>query len=86
MKRIRGLALRSCCPVGIDRCRGEVDITAQLQKFGLHAKHTVKIPLVCLAAQGIDFANVQIDTGAPSDEDAQYCAAVGVDLKTVRKQ
>lgn len=88
-----------------DRCRGEVDITALLRKFGLHAKHAVKIPLVCFAAQGVDFANVdvpfsvftsqafsaafaniQIVTGAASDADAQNCAAVGVDLETVRKQ
>ena len=86
MKRIRALALWSCCPVGINRCRGEVHITALLQKFGLHAQHTVKIPLVCFAAQGLDFANIQIVTGAASDADAQNCAAAGVDFETVRKQ
>ncbi len=41
-------------------CRGELDLTKVINSTPLHAKRTIKIPLLCLEDAGADFLNMDI--------------------------
>ena len=49
-------------------CRGTIDLAKEFKSYGLNAKHTVKLPLTCFAAQGADLARVDIPFGVSASK------------------
>jgi beta-glucosidase len=49
-------------------CGGSIDVTAAVRALPLHARATLKIPLRCFVAQGVDLSGVDLPFGLDTDK------------------
>jgi beta-glucosidase len=52
----------------IPSCHAAVDLTKVYKRYALNTKQTVKIPLACFSAQGLDLAKVNIPFSVSTDQ------------------
>jgi beta-glucosidase len=58
-----------------DNCTGSVDMTATFNRLADGARKTIKIPLACFAAKGVDLNKVKTPFSVSTD--ASFVAAFG---------